>query len=152
MMSIWIGLHILAALAWVGGMFFAYVCLRPAAEVLEPPQRLAMWRGTFGRFFPLVWVAIVLLLLSGYAMVFLEFGGFAGAGLHVHLMQLSGLLMMALFAHVYFAPWRRLQAALDGGDVPTAAKQLGTIRQIVLINTILGVITVLLGASGRYWG
>ena len=152
MMSIWIGLHILASVVWVGGMFFAYVCLRPAAEVLEPPLRLAMWRGTFDRFFPLVWGAIALLLLSGYAMVFLEFGGFAGTGTHVHIMQLSGLLMMALFAHVFFAPWRRLRTALDAGDLPVAAKQLGSIRRIVLINTVLGVVTVLLGATGRYWG
>jgi uncharacterized membrane protein len=152
MMSIWIALHILSAVVWVGGMFFAYICLRPAAGALEPPARLALWRGTFGRFFPLVWLAIVLLLISGYGMVFLEFGGFAGLGMHVHLMQATGIVMMLLFAHVFFAPWRRLKAALDGGDVPGAAKQLNTIRQIVLINTILGVITVLLGATGRYWG
>jgi hypothetical protein len=32
-----------------------------------------------------VWTAVLLLIASGYSMVFLVFGGFAGAGLHVHL-------------------------------------------------------------------
>ena len=106
-------MHILGAVVWVGGMFFAYVVLRPAAGTLEPPARLALWRGVLGRFFPWVWASIVALLLSGYGMLFLALGGFAGAGVHVHVMNLTGLVMMALFLHLYFAPWRRMQRALD---------------------------------------
>ena len=35
-------LHILAVVVWIGGMFFAHYCLRPAAaEKLSPEQRLA---------------------------------------------------------------------------------------------------------------
>jgi len=46
-------LHVLASVIWVGGMFFAHQCLRPAAiATLDPPQRLALWRAVFGRFFP----------------------------------------------------------------------------------------------------
>src|SRR3712207_2743588 len=97
-------LHSLAAAVWVGGMFFAYMALRPAAGALEPPQRLTLWRGTFDRFFPWVWAAVAALLVSGYAMIFLYFGGFSGAGLHVHVMHGIGLVMMALFAHLFFAP------------------------------------------------
>ena len=51
-------LHILGAVVWVGGMFAAYVCLRPAAGALEPPQRLTLWRGFFAKFFPWVWVSV----------------------------------------------------------------------------------------------
>ncbi len=58
--------HILGAVVWVGGMFAAYVCLRPAAGALETPQRLALWRRFFAKFFPWVWVSVLLLLLSGY--------------------------------------------------------------------------------------
>ena len=37
-MAIAIPLHLLAAVIWVGGMFFAYMALRPvAASLLEPP-------------------------------------------------------------------------------------------------------------------
>ena len=68
--------HILGAVIWVGGMFAAYVCLRPAAGSLEPPQRLKLWRGFFAKFFPWVWVAVILLLGSGYCMLLTTFGGF----------------------------------------------------------------------------
>jgi uncharacterized membrane protein len=145
-------LHILGAVVWVGGMFLAYMVLRPAAGALEPPARLSLWRGVFERFFPWVWASIVVLLLSGYGMLFLALGGFAGAGVHVHIMNLTGLVMIALFLHLYFAPWRRMQRALDAGDNAAAAQQLGQIRMIVAINLGLGLITSVIGASGRYWG
>jgi uncharacterized membrane protein len=145
-------LHILGAVVWVGGMFLAYMVLRPATGTLEPPARLLLWRGVFERFFPWVWASIVALLLSGYGMLFLALGGFAGAGVHVHIMNLTGLVMMALFLHLYFAPWRRMQRALDAGDNAAAAQQLGQIRMIVAINLGLGLITSVIGASGRYWG
>lgn len=151
-MILGLSLHILGAVVWVGGMFLAYVVLRPAAGALEPPARLALWRGVLGRFFPWVWASIVALLLSGYGMLFLALGGFAGAGVHVHVMNLTGLVMMALFLHLYFAPWRRMQRALDAGDVAAAARHLGQIRMIVAINLGLGLITSVIGASGRYWG
>jgi uncharacterized membrane protein len=145
-------LHILGAVVWVGGMFLAYMVLRPATGTLEPPARLLLWRGVLERFFPWVWASIVALLLSGYGMLFLALGGFAGAGVHVHIMNLTGLVMMALFLHLYFAPWRRMQRALDAGDNAAAAQQLGQIRMIVAINLGLGLITSVIGATGRYWG
>ena len=123
-----------AAIVWVGGMFFAYVVLRPAAGSSSPRRGSTLWRGVFARFFPWVWASMLALLLSGYGMLLLGLGGFAGAGLHVHLMQALGLVMMALFGHLYFAPWRRLQRALEQGDAAAAAGQLGQIRRIVLIN------------------
>ncbi len=45
-------LHLLAAVVWVGGMFFAWMILRPAAvDILEPPARLRLWLSVFKRFF-----------------------------------------------------------------------------------------------------
>ncbi|MEM7021169.1 MAG: CopD family protein [Pseudomonadota bacterium] len=145
-------IHILGAVVWVGGMFLAFVVLRPAFGDLEPPTRISLWRGVFKRFFPWVWASILGLLVSGYAMLFAGFGGFAGAGIHIHIMNLTGLIMMALFVYLYYVPWRRLQAGLDGGDIAAAAGQLGLIRMIVGINLVLGLFTCAIGASGRYWG
>ena len=144
--------HILGAVVWVGGMFFAYVVLRPYAGTLEAPARLALWRGVFQKFFPWVWASILALLVSGYGMLFLALGGFAGAGVHVHIMNLVGLIMVALFGHLYFAPWKRMQRALDAGEPAEAARRLGQIRMVVAINLALGLITCVIGASGRYWG
>ena len=71
-------LHLLSAVVWVGGMFAAYLCLRPAAGPLEPPQRLALWRRFLAKFFPWVWVSVVLLLVTGFWMLLSFFGGLTG--------------------------------------------------------------------------
>jgi uncharacterized membrane protein len=144
--------HILSAVVWVGGMFFALIVLRPATAALEPGARLGLWLRVFERFFAWVFAAIVLLLASGYAMIFGVYAGFRGIGLHVHIMQALGIVMMLLFFHLYFAPWRRFRAALARQDQAAAAGQLAQIRMIVTINLFLGLVTVAVGSSGRYWG
>jgi len=150
-MSVLVPIHVLAAFVWVGGMFFAYQVLRPSAGPLEPPARLALWRRVFGRFFPWVWASVGLLLATGVAMIVIEFGNFDGASLYVSLMMSVGIVMMLLFAHLYFAPWRRFQRALDGGDTPAAGRNLDQIRRVVAINLVLGLATAAVGASGRFW-
>jgi uncharacterized membrane protein len=150
-MPLLIALHVLAAVVWVGGMAFAYLVLRPSAGELPAEARLRLWHRVFTRFFPLVWASIVVLLGTGYGMIALAFGGFAGAPLHVHIMQATGILMMLLFLHLYFAPWRRFSAAFAGSDFAAAATQLNLIRIIVATNLVLGLVTIVFGAGGRYW-
>jgi uncharacterized membrane protein len=151
-MGLWIAVHILAAVFWVGGMYFAHQCLRPAAELhLPPPLRLVLWRGVLRRFFSRVWLAIAALLISGYVMIFVYFGGFKDLGIHVHLMQASGWLMIGLYLHIYFGPYSRLKAALNEQDFPAAGAQQAKIRKIVGINLMLGIVTIVLGATGRFW-
>ncbi|MGE3989711.1 CopD family protein [Pseudorhodoplanes sp.] len=150
MLVLFLAAHILAALFWVGGMAFAYTMLRPAAGALEGPARLTLWRDVFARFLPWVGVSIVVLLVSGYAMMFMAYGGFR-APLSIHVMQGTGILMMLLYLHLYFAPWRRLQKFVRAADWPNAGKQLAMIRKLVAINLVLGVITVLVGSTGRLW-
>ena len=144
--------HALGAVVWVGGMFAAYVCLRPATGALEPPQRLQLWRNFFAKFFPWVWVSVLLLLGSGYYMLLTTFGGFKGAPLYIHIMQGIGLLMVALFAWLFHGPWLKFKRAVDAKDWPAAGAQLNDIRQIIMINLPLGLIVVVIGGSGRYWG
>ena len=145
-------LHAVSAVVWVGGMFFAHQALRPAAVTLEPGPRLLLWSRTLGRFFSWVIAAIVLLLLSGVAMVFDLFGGFSGIRLYVQLMMGIGVFMMLLFFHLYFAPWRRFRVAVARQDWAEGGRQLGQIRLIVTINLVLGLAVVAIGSSGRYWG
>ena len=146
-----VSLHILAAIVWIGGMFFAVLVLRPAAGPLEAPERLALWRRVFGRFFPWVWLSLVLLLGTGNWMIFEGFDGFAHLPLHVHLMNGIGWLMALIYLHLWFAPYKRFKAALDAGEPPVAAASLNQIRWIVTTNLALGLITAVIGASGRYW-
>jgi uncharacterized membrane protein len=151
-MTLGLAFHILAAVVWVGGMFFAYVVLRPSAGPLEPPARLALWQRVFARFFPWVWASVVVLLASGLAMVLFRLGGFAAAGTYVHIMMALGIIMMLIFGHLYFAPWPRFRRAVSNADWPAAAANIEQIRIIVAVNLVLGLITVVIGATGRYWG
>ena len=144
--------HILGATVWVGGMFAAYVCLRPAAGALEPPQRLTLWRNFFAKFFPWVWMSVILLLASGYYMLVTTFGGFAGAPLYINLMQLLGLVMVALYLWLFHGPWLKFKRAVDGKDFPAAGALLSRIRMIIAINLPLGLIVVIIGGTGRFWG
>ncbi len=150
-MAFAIAFHTLAAVLWVGGMFFASMVLRPSAGPLEVPVRLQLWERVFSRFFPWVWTSVATLLASGLGMIFWGYGGFAAAGTYVHVMLGIGLLMMAIYAHLYFVPWRRLRRAVAASNWAEAGVQLGVIRRIVAMNLTLGLITVAIGASGRYW-
>lgn len=140
--------HLLGAILWIGGMFFAYVCLRPAAaEVLEPPQRLPLWAAAFARFLPAAALAVLGLLASGFAM--LAQTGFAQAPIGWHLMLALGLLMSAVFAYVYAVLYPKLRAACANAAWPLAAQALNGIRRLVALNLVLGVLTVVAAISAR---
>ncbi len=141
--------HLLAAVVWVGGMFFAYMALRPAAvEVLQPPDRLRLWVRTFHRFFKWVWLAVVLLLLSGFYMIHLMGGLFHAPG-YVQTMLAMGLAMMGIYAYVFFMQYRRLAARVASQDWPRAGETLATIRKVVAVNLTLGMLTIGVAIVGR---
>src|SRR5579871_6603778 len=117
-----LALHVLSAVFWVGGMAFAYMVLRPSAGPLEPAVRLPLWRRVFARFLPWVGLSILLLLLSGYGMIFHVFAGFSGLPMYVNVMQGLGIVMMLIYLHLFFAPWPRFRTAVDRGVFPDAAK------------------------------
>ena len=150
-MGIALFLHILAAVIWVGGMFFAHVILRPiAAGQLEPPVRLRLWVGVFRRFFPLVFAAIVVLLATGYWMILSFYGGFDAVGLHVHIMTWTGYVMMLIFFHVFFAPFKRLKRAVVAEDWAAGGKNLAQIRRLVGVNLLIGLAIIAIASGGRY--
>ena len=144
-----ITLHVLSVVVWVGGMFYAYMAMRPAvAQVVEPAKRPALWANTLERFFRWVWLSIVLILATGFWMIFSVFGGMANIGLHIHLMMGLGLLMMLLYFHVYFAPFRRLRIAVANNAIEDGAKRVGQIRKIVGINLLLGLAVIVIAVMG----
>ncbi len=150
-MGISLALHVLAVVVWVGGMFFAYMILRPvAASELEPPVRLNLWRHVFSRFFPWVWISVVLAPITGVMLV-MPHGGFAGSPLYIHIMTGLGIVRILIFLHVFFAPFKRIKRALDASDIPTAAKQLNQIRFLVGLNTLLGILTIAVATAGKYY-
>ena len=152
-MTIAIVIHVLAAVIWVGGMFFAYNFLRPVAgKLLDPPQRLPLWVHVFGKFFPYVWIAIIALPLTGYWMMFKMFGGMGSAPIYIHLMNGLGTVMILIFLHVFFAPYRRLKQAVTEQNWPEGGKKLAQIRILVGVNMVLGLIVVVVASGGRFVG
>lgn len=150
--TISIALHVLSAVIWVGGMFFAYMALRPvAAQQLQPPQRLTLWAGVFSKFFPFVWLSILFLLTTGYNLIFAVWGGFADTPTYVHIMNGLGIVMILIFMHVYFAPFRRLKDAVLIENWQVGGNKLNQIRKLIGINLSLGLIVVIVASAGRYF-
>lgn len=148
-MKYFLFIHVVSVAVWVGGMFFAYMALRPAAaQLLEPPHRLRLWYATLQRFFLWVWIAIVSILLSGLALIAL-YGGFAAVRWNIHAMFALGVVMMAIFGHVYFAPFRRLGRSVGGEDWKAGGAALGQIRKLVGLNLLLGLLTIAVALLGR---
>lgn len=151
MISIALALHLLAALVWVGGMFFAIMVLRLAAGELEPPVRAPLWGRVFAKFFPWVWMAVILLPVTGYILIFGVWGGLHNMPMHAQLMHGIGWIMIAIYLHLWFAPYKRFRAALAAGDIPAAGANLNKIRILVTVNLVIGLINAVIGGTGRFW-
>ncbi len=147
-MSIALSLHVLAVVIWVGGMFFAHQALRPAAvSTLEPPLRLQLWVATFKRFFPWVWLCVIVVLTTGTWMMM----QFPKAPIFVHSMLGLGVIMMLIFMHVYFALYNKLKKAVAAENWPDGGKALGQIRMLVGINTVIGILTTVVATAGKFF-
>jgi uncharacterized membrane protein len=149
-MSLWswlLALHIVCAVVWVGGMFFAYVVLRPSLVVLEPAQRLLLHTQIFRRFFLVVWHAMPLSLLSGFAILFGFYGGMAGLAWNVNAMMGLGLLMAIIFIALVFGPYAKFRRTTDRTRM---LANIDTVRKLIGVNLVLGLITVVIAALGRF--
>jgi uncharacterized membrane protein len=158
--AVWLFLHVLAVAVWVGGMFLMHFAVRPVAVAqLPPPQRQPLLVGILRRFFNWVALAVLLTLVTGVAMI-LQLGAIGGDGaafsagmrmVHpsVHLMFAIGAVMMVIYAHIRFVPFARLQRAVAAQDWAGGGRQLDQIRLLVLINLVLGVVTIGVATLGR---
>jgi uncharacterized membrane protein len=141
-------LHVLSIVVWVGGMVFAHFFLRPAAMQLPPPQRVPLMHGVLQRFFAAVTVAIVIVLATGLWMIGRVAKETVQAGLSFNmpldwtLMAALGVLMMAIFAHIRFALYKRLGKAVAAQDWHAGGAALASIRTWVGVNLAIGVVII----------
>lgn len=141
-------LHVLAAVIWVGGMFFAWMVLRPAAvSELQAPERLKLWTEVFRRFFRWVWVTVLVLPISGIGMWHMRFDGLEGAPRYVHIMAGLFLVMLALFLRIQMLQLPELKRAIAAQNWPEGGAALGKIRRLVGINLLLGLLVVALASA-----
>ena len=130
--------------AWTGGMLYALFVLRPSLASLSAADQLGLHGQTLRRFFLVVWHAMPLALITGWAMVFGVYGGFGQIGWAVNGMQTLGLVMAVLFLVVFFGPWKRFRQA------PSVASAT-SIRRLVGVQLALAVVVTVLGSLAQ-WG
>ncbi|HEX3993196.1 MAG TPA: CopD family protein [Acetobacteraceae bacterium] len=133
-------LHLLCAVIWVGGMFFAYVVLRPSMVAIEAPQRMLLHTRVFKKFFLVIWHAMPIILITGFAMIALQWN-MATAPWQIQAMMGLGLLMAAVFLAIVFGPYRQFRRTTDRNRM---ASSLNSIRKLIGINLFFGLITVII--------
>src|SRR5690606_16093952 len=141
-------LHVLAAVIWVGGMFFAWMILRPAAvSELQPPERLRLSADAIRRFFQSVWLARVDLAIGGRGRWHWRLDCLASPPRYVHVMAGLYLVMLALFLRIQLLQLPRLKRAIAAQNWPEGGATLGGIRRLVGINLLLGLVVVALASA-----
>ncbi|MFK7606845.1 MULTISPECIES: CopD family protein [unclassified Pseudomonas] len=141
-------LHLLAAMLWVGGMFFAWMILRPAAvAALEGPARLKLWLEVFQRFFVWVWAAVIILPISGVGLLQMRFSGFETAPRYVQVMMGLYIVMVALFIRVQSLQVPELRRAVEAQECAAGAAVMVKIRRMVGCNLMVGVVLVAIAAA-----
>ena len=129
--------HLAAAIFWMGGMAFMVLALRPPlAEQLQPPARLQLMAAVLSRFFVVVGISIAVLLATGIVMLLSAPAASAPPGWHA--MAGLGVVMMLIFGHIFFSPYRRLKRAVAAGDWPDGGKCADQITLLAKVNLGLG--------------
>ena len=145
------GLHAVAATLWIGGIFFAFMALRPAAqEILQPRERLHLWQVAYRKFFRLVWLLITILIATGYYQLFFRFGGFVNSQPYLHLMHTIRLIMIVAFCYLYFSLYGKLCRLIDTEDISAASDTLKKMRPVMATNLFLGIVVTVVGVCGPY--
>ncbi len=136
--------HVLSVVVWVGGMAFAHFFLRPSLAVLEPPQRVRLMHAVLARFFRAVLVAATLVLVTGVWIIgartrqVAQSGGKFQLPMDWMVMTVIGVLMIAIFGHIRFGLYARLDRAVSAADMTAGGAALASIRRWVGVNLALG--------------
>lgn len=144
--------HLLAIGLWVAGMGYTLFFLRPAVAALEPPVRTRLMHAVLQRFFRAALVAALLTLVTGYWMLgrtakqVVQAGGQFDMPLAWTLMAVLGTLMVAIFFHIRFALFKRLDRAVAASDWAAGGAALLQIRRWVGVNLGLGLSVVVIAA------
>jgi len=142
-------LHLAAAIVWMGGMTFMLFALRPAATLaLEGQPRARLMVEVWRRFFGAVAISVLVLLLTGMNLYTTGFRAVKAASiantgsgsvpLGWNLMLGLGLLMFAIFGHIFFAGFAKFKRRVAAAEWAEAAQSAALIQKLVLLNFTLG--------------
>ncbi|MDR1854867.1 MAG: CopD family protein [Azoarcus sp.] len=135
-------LHLVGVVLWVGGMAFIRVCL------ISPALTGAQWAEALERFFPLAWMSIALIVVSGGFM--LSVTGAANAPWAWLAMSVLGTAMIIVFASIRFGPWVELRVALARGGLAQAQARaaIARIEKRLDVTLALAILTATMATLG----
>jgi len=122
-------LHIFFAIVWIGGMFFNVLFLVPALRNVPEDCRKEIADRALGKFFLVVWLAIVVLFSTGMALWHDYRQDFSQNPLF-HLKLFIFGIMTLIFAYIHLYLYRK--------------KLFSSIPVFVSINLILGTLIVMI--------
>jgi len=144
-------IHLIAGTIWVGGMFFAYVILRPGSvKILEPELRLQLWNYCFSRFFNWIWVIVICTPISGYFINSHNSSFIQESDFQNLLMQAVGWIMVGIFIFVFFFPYKKFKFSVIEKNFVVASQQLNIIRKFIAINLALGISNLFIAGSLQF--
>ncbi|MBI4367222.1 MAG: hypothetical protein HY543_10420 [Deltaproteobacteria bacterium] len=156
-------IHLLAVVAWIGGLTYIVLVAAPVVRALDPFTRAQIAPRMIRRFLTLVWTSALLLLATGLyrLLAVLHFTTsaqwFDGGYGHTLMTKLFVYLLLAGIAgHMTFVTYPRVRVHMQEhlvAPTPTActvcARLMQKARRMMLIAWTLGVIAILLAARLR---
>lgn len=143
-------LHVLSAIIWVGGMIVIRFGVHYSMQKIEEPKlRLGRTLENLQRFFNMVIVYIVLLLLTAIIMILAI--DFKQTSLYdiVILKEAIWIVMTLIFTVIYLKR-QKAQKAFDSGDFLSAKNHLEPLaKYLIPLNIILGLLAVIFGITLR---
>lgn len=146
-------LHVLAALVWLGGMFFLALVGAPVLRSVQPPElRVQLFRQLGERFRTIGWAAILVLLATG--VLNLYFRGLLSAEVwgsaefwrsrlgHALAWKLGAVATMLLISLVHDFLSGPSAARLTGGS-PAALAARRRAAWLARINALVGIVVVI---------
>ncbi len=123
-------LHIFFAILWIGGMVYSLLFLKPSLKELpNEDQRHRLLRSVFSKFFPAVWLSILVLFITGMGLWHGYRRDFSENPLfHTKLFLFA--LMILVFTYIYFFLFRK--------------NKLSQIPNLILVNLLFGIFILLI--------
>lgn len=147
-------IHLLAAIAWIGGMFANFFVYLPAMRgVLDPPAAGKLMGSVMKRFRMLVYISMGVLLITGILLSLSGEESFAYSALErnrsvIILAKVILFIVMAVLAIYAFESLAPRVARLAGkGPSPKLARKQRTQVRLAMTGFILGIIVLALSAA-----
>lgn len=150
MHKLWIFLHLVGVVVWIGGMFFMLHCLRPSLETIDGAQRPKLMLAVQEKFFKMVTVSLVLIWGSGLAMLYTAIShGLRPWPIGWHVMITLALVMTLVFFYIRFALFAQTKRAFEQAKPGELAPLMEKIRMTVMANMGLGFLVIAAAIFGR---